>query len=245
MVRSGRARYARLGDTPGTALCPGWLVEAFYWVLSAAGRALARLGVDPDALTVLSLAISLASAPLAAAGRFPEAAICVGIGGGLDAIDGLVARAQGRASPAGAILDAAVDRLSDAAPFVGLAIYYRGASGTLLVPLVALVASSLVSYARARADGLGLVLPNGLMRRHERITYLVLALLLGPLVPPLAIAPGIPCPATLAGVAVIAVGSTIAAFLLIVRARAALTGERARPAEAPRGALPSGERAIP
>ena len=243
VARSGRWKHARLGDSPGTALCPAWLVESFYWALAAIGRALARLGIDPDTLTWLSLAFSLLSLPLIAAGHFPEAALCIGAGGGLDAIDGLVARVQGRASPAGALLDAAIDRLSDAAPFVGLALYYRGAAGTLLVPLAALVASSLVSYARARTDGLGLVLPSGLMRRHERITYLLLSLLLGPLVPPLAIAPGIPSPATLIGVAFIAVASAVAATLLVARARAALTP--ARSTEAPRRSVLRAFRSLP
>ncbi|APR76211.1 CDP-diacylglycerol--glycerol-3-phosphate 3-phosphatidyltransferase [Minicystis rosea] len=234
VMRSGRLKHERLGDSPGSALCPAWVVEAFYWALAAAGRALARLGVSPDTLTWLSLAFSLASVPLLAIGHFPEAALCIAAGGGLDAIDGLVARTQGRASPAGAILDAVIDRLSDAAPFVGLSLYYRDRLGTLAVPLAALVASSLVSYVRARTDGLGLVLPNGLMRRHERVSYLVLALLLGPLVPPLAIAPGIPCPATLAGTAFIAIASAIAAILLVTRARAALSETAPQSAEAPR-----------
>ncbi|WP_410962049.1 hypothetical protein, partial [Salmonella sp. SAL4359] len=65
------------------------------------------------------------------------------------------------ASASGAVLDSFVDRAADAAPFVGLAIFYRGHVATLVIPLAALVASSLVSYARAKADGLGLVLPNG------------------------------------------------------------------------------------
>jgi CDP-diacylglycerol--glycerol-3-phosphate 3-phosphatidyltransferase len=233
VVRSGRAKHARLGDKPGTALCPGWLVEAFYWVLAAAGERLARLRVDPDVLTYLSLACSLAGLPVIAAGRLPEGAILVGVGGAFDAIDGLVARAQGRASAAGAVLDAVVDRLSDAAPFVGLALLYRGRAGTLLVPLAALVASSLVSYARARAEANGLTLPDGLMRRRERITYLVLALLIGPAVPALAIAPDVPFPITLAFTAFIAAGSFVAAILLVARARDLLAARATRPAEAP------------
>jgi CDP-diacylglycerol--glycerol-3-phosphate 3-phosphatidyltransferase len=230
VVRHGRTRHARLGDAPGSALCPGWLVESFYWVLAAIGRGLARLGVAPDVLTYLALAFSLASAPLVASGHMPEGALCVAAGGILDVLDGLVARARGRASAAGAVLDAVVDRVSDAAPFVGLAVFYRAEVGTLLVPLAALVASSLVSYARARAEAQGLALPSGLMRRHERIAYLLLALLLGPLVPPPAAAPTLRCPATLAGLAFIAVGGVVAAIVLVVKARAALAAP-ARPAE--------------
>jgi CDP-diacylglycerol--glycerol-3-phosphate 3-phosphatidyltransferase len=222
VLRSGRARHPRLGDHPGSALLPGWLVEAFYGALGAPGQALARLGVEPDTLTYLSLACSLASAPLLATGRFPEGALAVAVGGCLDALDGMVARAQGRASAAGAVLDSVVDRLSDAAPLAGLAVFYRGSAATLLGPLAAMTASSLVSYARARADVHQLALPNGLMRRHERIAYLLLSLLLAPLAPSLGIAPGVPCPATLAGVIFIAAASFVAAAILVERTRAAL-----------------------
>ena len=222
VLRSGRVKHARLGDQPGSVLLPGWLVEAFYGALGAPGRSLARLGVDPDTLTYLSLACSLASAPLLATGRLPEGALAIAAGGCLDALDGMVARALGRASPAGAVLDSVVDRLSDAAPLAGLAILYRGHAGTLLGPLAAMTASSLVSYARAKADGYGLSLPNGLMRRHERIAYLLLSLLLGPLAPSLGIAPDVPYPATLAGVVFIAAASFMAALILVERTRAAL-----------------------
>jgi CDP-diacylglycerol--glycerol-3-phosphate 3-phosphatidyltransferase len=236
--REGRPSHPRLGPAPGSALCPGWLVEAFYWALSAAGRALGRLGVDPDVLTLASLGCSLLSLPLLAVGRLPEGALAVAVGGGLDALDGMVARARGRDSPAGALLDSVVDRASDAAPFVGLAVFYRGAAGTLLVPLAALSAASLVSYARARAEALGLALPSGFMRRHERIAYLVLALLAAPLVPGVSAAPGIACPVTLLGVAFIGAASLGAAILLVCRARAALGREG-------RGPIAKNSRSLP
>jgi CDP-diacylglycerol--glycerol-3-phosphate 3-phosphatidyltransferase len=233
VVRSGRARHARLGSSPGSELCPGWLVEAFYSALVAPGRALARMGIDPDALTILGAALSIASLPLLATGRFPAGAICVGAGGALDALDGVVARARGRASAAGAVLDSFLDRISDAAPLVGLALFYRERVGTLVIPLAALVASSLVSYARARADVHGLALPNGVMRRHERVAYLILGLLLGPVVPGPGALRGVAYPATLAAIGVIAAGGFVAAFVLVARTRAALSAAGPKPAEAP------------
>jgi CDP-diacylglycerol--glycerol-3-phosphate 3-phosphatidyltransferase len=191
------------------------------------GRALARWRVDPDALTFLALACSLASLPLVATGHLAGGALCVALGGTLDVLDGLVARIEGRASPAGGVLDSVTDRLADTAPFAGLAVVYRGSAATVLVPIAALVASSLVSYARARADVHGLRLPEGPMRRQERIVYLVLALLVGPLVPSVAFAPHVPYPATLAIVALIAAGGFLGALLLVVRARAALAPQSA------------------
>jgi CDP-diacylglycerol--glycerol-3-phosphate 3-phosphatidyltransferase len=142
-----------------------------------------------------------------------------------------VARASGCDGSAGSMLDAVVDRVADAAPFVGLAIFYRDRTATLVVPLSALVASSLISYARAKAETLGLDLPSGPMRRHERIAYLALGLLLGPLVPAYR---GVACPATLAIVALIALLSLGSSLLLMVRARTALLViDRARPRPPP------------
>jgi CDP-diacylglycerol--glycerol-3-phosphate 3-phosphatidyltransferase len=225
--RFGRARHERLGPSPGSAVFPGWLAEAFYWALQAPARGLARLGVHPDVLTFLALAASLASVPLIASDHLPAGALLVGLGGCFDAVDGVVARLSGKASPSGAVLDAALDRISDSAPFAGLAVVYRGDARTLLVPIAALVASSLVSYARARADVYRLALPNGPMRRHERLAYLLLALLVAPLFPRAPFAPSVPYPVTLAIVAFIAIGSFVAAFLLVARTRAALeAGQR-------------------
>ena len=229
----GRFRDERLDRMTGSALVPRWAVEAFYWALQAPGRGLARAGVAPDALTYLALAFSLASLPLLARGRLVEGAVCVGLGGALDVLDGMVARISGRASPAGAMLDSVTDRLADGAPFAGLALLYRGAAATLLVPLAALTACFLLSYARARANLHGLRLPDGPMRRHERIVYLVVALVAGPLLPRSPALPDVPCPATLAGIAFIAAGAGLGAFLLVVRARTALTPapRRLSPAE--------------
>jgi CDP-diacylglycerol--glycerol-3-phosphate 3-phosphatidyltransferase len=219
VARLGRADHERLGPAPGSVLLPGWLMEAFYCALHVPGRALTRLGIEPDTLTYSSLVFSLPSLPLIATGHLVLAAVLIFIGGLLDALDGMVARARGRACPAGAVLDSFVDRLADAAPFIGLALFYRHRVLTLAIPLAALLASSLVSYARAKADIYQLKLPNGLMRRHERLTYLLGSLLLAPVAQE---AGGVPYPATLAGVAIIAVVSAMAAWILVARIRKAL-----------------------
>jgi CDP-diacylglycerol--glycerol-3-phosphate 3-phosphatidyltransferase len=235
VARVGRPVHDRLGDSPGSVLLPGWIVEAFYWALHAPGRALTGLRVEPDAITYASVALSLASLPLAATGHFVFAALAVAAGGGLDAIDGMVARARGRACPAGAVLDSFVDRIADAAPFAGLVIFYRQSVAAMAVPLAAMTASSLVSYARAKADIYRLAMPNGVMRRHERVVYLVVALLLGPVLPRLPLTGALPCPATLACVAIIAAVGLAASILLIARIRAALVdGDPRARASAPR-----------
>ncbi len=102
-------------------------------------------------------------------------------GAAFDALDGIVARARGLSSDAGEVLDAVVDRYADAAPLLGLAVYYRASLPALLLVLCALLGSMLVSYVRAKSEAMSLSLPGGLMRRHERIAYLTAGLLLGPL----------------------------------------------------------------
>ena len=221
-ARLGRAVHERLGAQPGSAMLPGWFVEAFYWALHAPGRALTQLRVDPDVITYISLALSLASLPFAATGRFAHAAACIVVGGGLDALDGMVARARNCASPAGAVLDSFVDRIADSAPYVGLVIFYHHSAIALSIPLAAMISSSLVSYARAKADIYRLKLPNGLMRRHERLVYLVVSLLVGPLLPRAEITGDLPFPMTLVGVAIIAVVGLVASLVLVARTRAAL-----------------------
>jgi CDP-diacylglycerol--glycerol-3-phosphate 3-phosphatidyltransferase len=230
VMRVGRARHARLGPSPGSAFLPGWLVEAFYWAMHAPARLLIWSGATPDMLTYASFFLCLASLPLAALGHFAAAAAVIVVGAILDAMDGMVARARGIASQAGAVLDSFVDRASDAAPFIGLALFYRHHALTLLVPLVALVASSLVRYARAKADQHALSLPNGVMRRHERVVYLSVSLLVAPLVPSSPVLGGVRYPLTLLGVALVAVGSTVASILLVARTRAALRAREAPPA---------------
>ncbi|WP_437311677.1 CDP-alcohol phosphatidyltransferase family protein [Sorangium sp. So ce388] len=222
VARHGRPTMPRLGDSPGSALLPGPVIEAFYWSFHAPARALVRLGVSPDALTYLSLALSLACAPLIATGRFRAGAALLVASAILDALDGMVARQGGRASRAGAVLDSCLDRLSDAAPLIGLAVFYRGHAAALAIPLAAMAASSLVSYARAKADVYRISLPNGLMRRHERLAYLVAALVFGPAVPAARLTGALPFPITLACLALVAGVGLAAGLRLVQRTRAAL-----------------------
>jgi len=222
VARAGRAKHARLGPKPGSPLLPGWLVEAFYWAMHAPAAALIRSGASPDTLTYASLVFSAASLPLIAAGHFTMAVVAIVVGAVLDAMDGMVARARRIASPSGAVLDSCVDRVSDSAPFIGLAIFYRDNVVTLVIPLVAMVASSMVSYARAKSDQHGLKLPNGLMRRHERVVYVSASLLAAPLIPALPLTGAVRYPLALVGPGLIAVLGSVAAVILIGRMRAAL-----------------------
>lgn len=217
---AGRALDARVQRESSTVLLGRFPIEAFHWALRGVGRGVSRSGVSPDTLTLISLVISGLSLPLAAVGRLPAAGAALLLGAAFDALDGIVARERGVASDSGEVLDAVVDRYADAAPLLGLAVFYRSSVPALVLVLIALLGSMLVSYVRAKSEAMDLSLPGGLMRRHERIAYLVAGLLLGPLLP-LASVP-VEAPLTLLAVGVVAVVSNIAAVSLTRSARAAL-----------------------
>jgi CDP-diacylglycerol--glycerol-3-phosphate 3-phosphatidyltransferase len=217
---AGRALDPRVQRESSTVLLGRFPIEAFHWALRGVGRGVARSGVSPDTLTLISLVISGLSLPLAALGQLPGAGAVLLLGAAFDALDGIVARERGVASDAGEVLDAVVDRYADAAPLLGLAIFYRASVPALLLVLFALLGSMLVSYVRAKSEAMSLSLPGGLMRRHERIAYLTAGLLLGPMLK-LASVPA-EAPLTLLSVGVVAIVSNIAAVSLTRAARAAL-----------------------
>jgi CDP-diacylglycerol--glycerol-3-phosphate 3-phosphatidyltransferase len=208
----GRATDPRVQRERPTPLLGQFPMEAMHWALRGAGAGIARLGVSPDSITWASLVLSVATLPLAATGHFDWAALALALGAAGDALDGIVARRQRLSSDSGEVFDAVVDRYADAMPLVGLALYYRANWIGLSVMLAAMLGSGLVSYVRAKAEAMQLSLPGGLMRRHERLVYVGVALALGPYLR----FPRAPFerPFTVAIVGIVAVVSNIAAALL-------------------------------
>lgn len=222
-VLVGRAIEQRLEKEGGTVFVGRWIMEAFYWSFRAFGQILLRAGVTPDALTWTSLALTMASLPAAAMGHFSTAGLFFLLGAAFDTFDGMIARERGVASDAGEMLDAIVDRYADMAPLIGLAVFYRFSVWQMAVPLAALVGSIMVSYVRAKTEAMDLKLPSGLMRRHERIGYFVLALVAGPEISPWLPTPyGVVHPATLGTIAFIAFISNYAAIRLAAQGRTEL-----------------------
>jgi phosphatidylglycerophosphate synthase len=137
--------------------------------------------VHPNALTLLGTAISLGGAADFAAGELRRGAALAAIGGLFDLVDGVVARAQGRATRFGALLDSSLDRLVDVALLLGLALHYAGVGERrwAWVAGVALAGSVLTSYTKARAELWLRDFRAGLLERAERIALLVAGGLLG------------------------------------------------------------------
>jgi len=140
-------------------------------------RLLRTIGLTANGVTLLGLAVGLAAAALAGAGWLLAAALVFLAASLLDMLDGALARQSGHANGWGALLDSTVDRLSEGALLLGLAIYAvrAGLPEGRAVALAALVvgtllASQMVSYVRARGEGLGVKTKEvGLLTRTERV----------------------------------------------------------------------------
>ncbi|MBA4377732.1 MAG: CDP-alcohol phosphatidyltransferase [Gemmatimonas sp.] len=146
--------------------------------------ALDRAGVSPDGVSLAGLGITVFAAWITAAGQLFLGALVLIVGSVFDMLDGDLARLQGRASRRGAFLDSNFDRLSEAAVYAGLAWFYMEAlswpdSGAVLLVILALTGSLTTSYARARAEGLGVTCTGGWLQRPERMVLLILGMILG------------------------------------------------------------------
>jgi CDP-diacylglycerol--glycerol-3-phosphate 3-phosphatidyltransferase len=141
---------------------------------------LGRLGLTPNALTVIGAVLTGCVGLLIAQGWFIAAGVCLFVFSATDTLDGALARATNRVSVFGAFLDSVCDRCAEAAVFLGLVWWYQSGGNTAGVVLayLALVGSLMVSYARARAEGVGLHLADvGWFQRPERIVALGIGLL--------------------------------------------------------------------
>lgn len=144
-----------------------------------------RLGISPNMLTCLGVVLAFFCGYFLAVGNIPLAVVFLTLSGVMDLVDGFVAKKLDRVTVYGSFLDSFSDRVSDAAIYLGLMAYYlkQGEGIYVGLALVLLVTSFLISYVRAKAEGLGLTCKAGLMARAPRIVLLVLGLLFEPLSP--------------------------------------------------------------
>ena len=145
-----------------------FLIHFFIWLISPIERAIVALKLTPNHLTLAALAccagsgLAIATKHLASAGWLYIAA------GGLDVLDGRLARSKKLSSRSGALLDSVSDRWGEIFVFSGFAWFLRD-SPWLLAVLLAMAGSLMVSYTRARGEGLGITLSGGVMQRAERV----------------------------------------------------------------------------
>jgi CDP-diacylglycerol--glycerol-3-phosphate 3-phosphatidyltransferase len=141
-------------------------------------RIISKTGLSPNGLTVIGFLISVGSAVALGMGYFVVGGVLVLVAGAFDMLDGPLARAKGRTTTFGAMLDSSLDRLSEAAVLLGILIYFLYHEGTwqIWLPYVTFVGSVMVSYLRARAEGLGLKCEVGVFTRAERVIVLAIGL---------------------------------------------------------------------
>ncbi len=142
-------------------------------------RLLLSWRVSPDVVTVVgTLGVCVGALGFYPRGQFLVGTLVVALFVFGDNLDGTMARLAGRQGPWGAFLDSTLDRVADAAVFGGLVLYYAGAGDHVALAglaLACLVLGMLVSYAKARAEGLGLTCNVGLAERADRLLAVLLA----------------------------------------------------------------------
>ncbi|MBM4437937.1 MAG: CDP-alcohol phosphatidyltransferase family protein [Actinobacteria bacterium] len=135
--------------------------------------------LDPNALTVAGLAVSFATAFVIALGWTVAGGVLVLVAGAFDMLDGALARVRRAHSTFGAFLDSTLDRWAEGLIFTGLLWHLEGVDHHVeaLLAVLTLIGSMLISYARARAEGLGIACTVGFFQRPERLIVLGIALL--------------------------------------------------------------------
>jgi CDP-diacylglycerol--glycerol-3-phosphate 3-phosphatidyltransferase len=157
------------------------------------GRVVAKTRVKPNYLTISGFLMNIFVAWVISQGYFLLGGSLILVAGIFDLLDGAVARYTNRVTKFGALLDSTLDRWSDAVLLFGLLWYFawqpdQDTSLEMILIFAALVGFLLVSYVRARAEGLGLDADVGIMRRTQRILILSMGLMLSTFEPILLIA---------------------------------------------------------
>ena len=143
-------------------------------ILSIVANKMVAIGITANMVTLFGFVVNLIATFYFATGRLVIGGILILFGGSFDMIDGAVARAQRNPSASGALLDSVIDRYSEGFLLLGALIYFYSLESLLGIILAfsAWFGSILVSYVRARAEGLRVTCKVGLMQRPERIILL-------------------------------------------------------------------------
>ncbi len=158
-------------------------------IIEPIARFLGSLGLSPNSVTILGFILTLAVAGVLASGRLLLAGLLLIVTLAFDAVDGTLARLLGQTTRFGAFLDSTLDRWAEVAMFVAIVWVYLQVNNPLgvILAVLSLAMSLLVSYTRARAEGIGLECKEGILTRFERMVILILGLIVGQLIWALAI----------------------------------------------------------
>lgn len=155
-------------------LIPERLKQLFLSSLNPLIRLLTKLNVHPNTFTTIGFIISCIAAYFMASGSYRLAGCLLLIAGICDSIDGKLARESGKVSKFGALYDSTLDRYSEVIFFFGMAFYFISEDmyWTSIAVAIGLGGSLMVSYVRARAEGLGFKCEVGFLQRPERLLLL-------------------------------------------------------------------------
>jgi CDP-diacylglycerol--glycerol-3-phosphate 3-phosphatidyltransferase len=161
----------------GASVLPAWVKDAARATLAPIVRLAIAMRVTPNTVTVIGLLITLAAAALVANGQLLLGAAVLTAGSLLDAVDGALARATGGGTAFGSFLDSTLDRAGEAILYIGIGLWLLASladpTWPMIALLVALSGSFIVSYAHARAQGIGLAADVGLAPRTERLVLVI------------------------------------------------------------------------
>jgi CDP-diacylglycerol--glycerol-3-phosphate 3-phosphatidyltransferase len=164
-----------------------WLRKVSRGIVQPLVTLLSRLGIPANTVTILGCLMNVGVAVVLATGHLRLGGLLLIAAASVDGLDGSLARLNGGSTRFGAFLDSVLDRISESAVLLGLAWWYLGQPGMVeeLLAYIAIAGSLLVSYVRARAEGIGVPCKVGLFTRVERSILLIAALILGFTVPAL------------------------------------------------------------
>lgn len=176
-LAQGRTETAVPAGPPGKGIRHGFGI----------GRRLVRIGVTANQVTVVGILLAGLTGVMIGLGRFWIGVVLLTVGGLMDTLDGVVAKAAGTSSKRGAFFDSVADRVSDGLIFGGMAWYLASGRDPRLaiLPFAIFGVSALISYERAKAESLGYDAKGGLMERAERLILLGVALALHMILVPL------------------------------------------------------------
>jgi phosphatidylinositol phosphate synthase len=159
----------------------GDLEKPFYAAVNPLVQRLIRAGVRPNTITTIGTGLVLISAVVYATGHIRIGGLLLLLSGVADTLDGQVARGGAMVTRFGAFYDSTIDRVGDGATFIGIGAFLLTApdvayrTPAVILCMIAILGSVLVSYARARAEGLGIDCKVGIAQRAERVLGLGLA----------------------------------------------------------------------
>lgn len=162
-------------------LLSGFFKEYWYWLTTPVARLLIAMRFSPNIITFTGTMMNILPAYLFATGQIGWAGWAMVWAATFDLMDGKIARLTGKSFRSGAVYDSVMDRFGEGIVMMGLAIYFRN-SWVLYFVLAAIIGSMTVSYARAKAESLGIACKEGTMQRPERIVYLGVSGIFQPLV---------------------------------------------------------------